>query len=754
MRFSFPTKSLSLCAAHALLCAALTPHAQEIPQTQEHTRPRRAAAVSARAGEQTDVSTQRTENVSGAFRLNAVPTVRIGLTSDARSVNVSTTGKLLDASDAHAAPLPFETSRVRLEPHAYPAASSPPEKDDNALSDDDSQASDVAVLNQNVTRNNARPGVSQAPRSNTTGNVRLVSRVTEATRGATLYVPGTNKPLFDLRAPITFASDDESLHPVRFNEKSYRGRLEVFANTHGALTVVNVLTLEDYVRGVVPNELSPGSFPALEALKAQAVAARTYAVSHLGQFAAEGFDLMPTTRSQVYGGLSTEHPLTDRAVAETRGIIATYEGRPINALYTSTCGGRTEDAENIFGGDAVPYLRARECVIEGHESLVPYTIRSSREVPGIQDADHTGSARDAALLATHNFNITSRVTDAWLSGAPTADEIRALLSGVATLSRQPAPQASSEMTRPAGFATALAQALDGESRAGVLLDSADVEYLLAFRDANDIPASNRADVALLLRDGHLSLYPDATLRPRLPMSRARVLRSITHALESRGLFRLQKATTRPASDGTLILRPAGKGGDRTLNVAPNAFLFRAYGESLYPVRELSLVGGEPVTFHTGAGGEVDYIEAQPAANGAASDRFSPYTNWTETLTPSGVLSRLGRNAAKVGALLDLRVRARGASRRVTDLEVIGTAGTAHVRGGRVRSALALREQLFVIDRKYDEDGKITGYVFTGRGWGHGVGMCQVGAYGLARSGMKFDRILKAYYTGISLTKYY
>jgi stage II sporulation protein D len=102
----------------------------------------------------------------------------------------------------------------------------------------------------------------------------------------------------------------------------------------------------------------------------------------------------------------------------------------------------------------------------------------------------------------------------------------------------------------------------------------------------------------------------------------------------------------------------------------------------------------------------------------------------------------------------LRVIARGNSRRATDLEVVGTQGTAHVRGGRIRSALGLREQLFVIERRYDEDGRVVGFTFLGRGWGHGVGMCQVGAYGLARQGFTYEQILKAYYTGIELTRMY
>jgi stage II sporulation protein D len=86
--------------------------------------------------------------------------------------------------------------------------------------------------------------------------------------------------------------------------------------------------------------------------------------------------------------------------------------------------------------------------------------------------------------------------------------------------------------------------------------------------------------------------------------------------------------------------------------------------------------------------------------------------------------------------------------------MIGTQSSAHVRGGRIRSALGLREQLFVIERKYDVDGRVIGFVFAGRGWGHGVGMCQVGAYGMAKQGLNYEQILKAYYTGIEITRLY
>jgi stage II sporulation protein D len=77
-----------------------------------------------------------------------------------------------------------------------------------------------------------------------------------------------------------------------------------------------------------------------------------------------------------------------------------------------------------------------------------------------------------------------------------------------------------------------------------------------------------------------------------------------------------------------------------------------------------------------------------------------------------------------------------------------------VRGGRIRSVLGLREQLFVIDRGYNESGRLIHFNFLGRGWGHGVGMCQVGAYGLAKQGWTSEQILKAYYTGIELSRMY
>ncbi len=147
--------------------------------------------------------------------------------------------------------------------------------------------------------------------------------------------------------------------------KRYRGAIVLHLNDRGLLNAVNELPLEDYLRGVVPRELGPGLYPQLEALKAQAVAARSYTLRNLDGFADEGYDLCGTPKCQVYGGIGSEHPLSDRAVAETAGEVLVADGAPIDALYSATCGGRTEDVEVVFPLKRAAYLRGVACIEAG-----------------------------------------------------------------------------------------------------------------------------------------------------------------------------------------------------------------------------------------------------------------------------------------------------------------------------------------------------------------------------------------------------
>jgi stage II sporulation protein D len=281
--------------------------------------------------------------------------------------------------------------------------------------------------------------------------------------------------------------------------RAYRGVMEVLPAEDGRITVVNVVNLEDYLRGVVPNELAPEAFPQLEAQKAQAVAARSYALAHRGDYAAKGYDVCATAACQVYRGIPSEQPLSDRAVEETRGIVASWRGRPIHAFYTSTCGGHTEAGTAVFE-DGAPYLRGVACPTE--------------------------------------------------AGAPASERER----------------------------------------------------------------------------------------------------------------------------------------------------------------------GKP---------------------------------WEIRLGPAQVARSIARYG-DVGTVLDLVPTRVGVSGRVVELRVVGSEGELDLRGQRIRLGLRLRESLFVLHKETAEANEETSFVFTGNGWGHGVGLCQLGASGMARAGASYQDILKHYYTGVSV----
>src|ERR1700712_2399091 len=131
----------------------------------------------------------------------------------------------------------------------------------------------------------------------------------------------------------------------------YRGALETVVNESGELNVVNALSVDNYVKGVIPNE-SPPSWP-MEELKAQAVASRSFALT--GGVEGDGYDLYSDTRSQVYKGLESEYTTSDQAEEETTGQVLMYEGQIAETLFSACSGGKTESIQNVFGA-AIPYL--------------------------------------------------------------------------------------------------------------------------------------------------------------------------------------------------------------------------------------------------------------------------------------------------------------------------------------------------------------------------------------------------------------
>lgn len=127
---------------------------------------------------------------------------------------------------------------------------------------------------------------------------------------------------------------------------------------HGVnLRLINVVHMDDYLKGVVPPEIGNVGENELEAIKAQAVAARTYSMSHLSQYPDEDFDMKSDVSDQIYHGVEVERPIISRAIDATRGFAVKYKDRLINAYYHSTCGGYTDDIDEVWDKPSAPYLR-------------------------------------------------------------------------------------------------------------------------------------------------------------------------------------------------------------------------------------------------------------------------------------------------------------------------------------------------------------------------------------------------------------
>lgn len=144
---------------------------------------------------------------------------------------------------------------------------------------------------------------------------------------------------------------------VKLNDGRYRGLLKILPDGQN-IELINIVYMEDYLKGVVPPEIGMRSENEIEAVKAQAVAARTYAMAHLNQYPGEPFDMKSSILDQVYEGATVENRLISRAIEATAGYVVTYHDDFINAYYHSTCGGMTDDIGDVWERKEIPYLKA------------------------------------------------------------------------------------------------------------------------------------------------------------------------------------------------------------------------------------------------------------------------------------------------------------------------------------------------------------------------------------------------------------
>jgi stage II sporulation protein D len=176
--------------------------------------------------------------------------------------------------------------------------------------------------------------------------------VTSAAGGLSVILNGTQH-LTNPSLPIKVAPDERTL--LKVNGKPYRGWLAVTPGTSSGFNVINLLPMEAYLYGVVPREI-PCSKDILNAVEAQAICARSYAIARFGGHSKQGFDIYSDTRDQAYGGMAVENQWGTEGVNRTRGLVAFSEEKLLDARYSSTCGGHTANSEDVWSS-AISYLR-------------------------------------------------------------------------------------------------------------------------------------------------------------------------------------------------------------------------------------------------------------------------------------------------------------------------------------------------------------------------------------------------------------
>lgn len=506
----------------------------------------------------------------------------------------------------------------------------------------------------------------------------------------------------------------------------YRGFMEVCPNANGKLSVINVVDLENYLRGVVPTEMSSGNFPELEALKAQAVAARTYAFTNLGKRSKFGFDLFDTISDQVYGGRDKEQVLTDRAVMETAGLVATYDGLPIQALFMANAGGATVDNSFVFGGTC-NYLKEAS-----NYAKKPQTITFTSKVGGREGSWLTW---EILRLAGKGLLPISYLESSRMNSIARASDLYPILKALASRLGQPCLNISNKtgvdlylwMGRTLGF----------QDVANGIEHHQDALYMLG----EAVPAAQDQLLAsFLTRKG---LVSPTAWRDRTP--------TLAHVLQVLGKLWYELEPI-DFTEGTLLrngeVRVGNCSSDRTISKVTSLLVEEAPGGSLRLISSSNIQVGDRIKWLPSANEDCTILIRRLDPNGTAINRYSPTAHWKTELKEADLLESL-RVKANIQSLKDIKLTHNNQG-RVIKMDLIDDLGQNHqFTGMRIRNLLGLRDNIFRVITIGNKPSRR--WIIYGRGWGHGVGMDQTGAYGMALEGSTFREILQHYYQGVQFT---
>jgi stage II sporulation protein D len=270
------------------------------------------------------------------------------------------------------------------------------------------------------------------------------------------------------------------------------------------------------------------------------------------------------------------------------------------------------------------------------------------------------------------------------------------------------------------------------------------------------PSTNLAQLAKYIRENfYPSVKPASDLeflveQDILPGTGVANRNEVLYRLiDKKGAFEWQQGVLASWDGRTMSLVVAGKPTE--FRLSPDAPVFFRMGEERTAMSQGSWIGGELFDFRAVDGVIQMAVYRRNFVNSSA-DRYSRLAMWQVHKNKQEIETAF--RPLNIGDVRTIRVLDRGPSERPITTEIVGSRGRTTVRALRLRTLLGLRDSLFYFDEERNAAGDLIGLTLYGSGWGHGVGMCQVGAYGMAMDGASYEQILKTYYTGIDLKKMY
>ena len=514
---------------------------------------------------------------------------------------------------------------------------------------------------------------------------------------------------------------------ITIDGKPYRTAARLFINSRGMLNIINELNLEDYLRGVVPAEMGPKIYDEVEGLKAQAIAARTYAIRNMGQFRTEGFDICPGPACQAYLGFSGEQPLSDQAVRESAGLILTYQGQPIDALYTATCGGETSDVGTMFPGRDEPYLKRARCV-----ELEMMSIAGRADSGLLTEQQFSAQVFAAAAGLT--------TTSSWAAGDVQRAVNAAAKIGGLSVTQALLPASS----RRGDVLTYLGSVFGFDHYADVVTLPEDRKYFFA-----QTPSDQRAYLAaaFLIKYGFLPSQDVDRIDMNAAMPRDELYGLLGSWLRKHSSLGEITGKILTLDGRQIALKAEGKATTYTL--PDNIPIWRRLGDRYQEYKTVPVMIGDRAFLQIDQRRTPIGMVVQANVDGASFDRTSSFANWTRSYRADELVISINKRSP-IKQLVGIRPLTVDPSQRIAELEVTAEGGRTFVlRGLPIRWSLNVPDNLFVFEKTVDPDG-MDRYTFFGKGLGHGIGMCQVGAYGMAFRGWKAEQILKNFYTGVDI----